>query len=377
MSNPFLSLLSANGRASEDVTTNALADCLRQSQDILGLYLEFLFGTKTRPNQILESDLRIVTQHTFSPIAVSRAQVGSRGKIDLALIDASRSVFIGVEYKVRDGEKPSRLHNYRLLMQAEGHTKHWLFEIVQIREHNFPNQEVVNAIRTWNELHEFFVRNATRLITDSDRTLLRCYCEFLELSGTVLESGSLPARRGKRHPEHVPESTSRPLYEKISRKLTDANCVIMADKNLPLHMRIQGRKWASKFPGHWHQRVWMYAKVLDTHIAYPVCQIIFHNANFTAFDYAAKMLPGWAEIASRRGMVISRGPARGWDGRKGARVEAPWKLDCQPKYFFAEDDEISVRHAIAGQVANRGYNFVDYATEQIERCLEIVDRFAA
>lgn len=374
--NPFLSLLDSLGRASEDDTTFSLAECLRLSPQTLQLYLSFLFDGAVPP-EVRDAQLCVIPQYTFSPITYECARVGSRGRIDLALIDRESSVFVGVEYKVRDAEKPSRLHNYRLLMNAEARKHHWLFEIVQKREHEFPDSTVVTRVHTWNAIHEFFINRLSSIDSTAERQRLGQYCEFLAVSATT--SAASAVRKLTKHPAYGPESRVRPLFKQILENVSVASSVIMADKNLPLHLRVQGHGWDSRFPGQWHQRIWVYAKLLDPlnpqGPTYPLFHIIFHNANFTNPEYAAKMFPRWAPLAAKAGLVISRGPAKGWDGKKGARLQAPWTLDCSPKYFLAEENENSVRRSVAGGCDDD--TFVFEASERLKRWLSLVDSFPA
>ena len=188
MKNRFARLLDTRGLATEDDTTAALADGLSNSSSLLLAFLEFLFSGSKLPSLTIEA-LEVRSQYRFSAEVGKRADVASRGRIDLAIIDRKNSIFVGVEFKVRDGENPARLHNYRLLMQAEGFKRDFLFGLVQKRQHDFSQVETVDSVHTWNEFNEYLLYRAGLLQHSLDRPWIEEFCAFLLTSSTLVAKG--------------------------------------------------------------------------------------------------------------------------------------------------------------------------------------------
>lgn len=372
-SNPLLALLDNRGRASEDTTTGVLAARLRDSPNIRAVFVDFLFQGKT-PKSVVAARLLAHNQYRFSTATQARAHVGSRGKIDLALIDQTEATFIGVEYKIRDCEKPGRLHNYRLLMDAEGLRNNWLFEVVQRREHDIEAMEYVDGVHTWNELMEFFRAKCPPFLSADDRRWIDHFLEFLHRSGTLVRADIV--KRSPRAKSGLPSDTLKAILREIRRKLpSDTIGGVRIEKNLPHHLRLGRDSWVKKFPGNWHERVWMYLRQVPNSMnVYPIFQIIFYHAAYTSFDYAERHLPDWAARATSAGLLIWRGPDKGWDGKKRVCLEQPWRLLVKPKYFYAEELEKTVA-AKALSIDNDAKQLVERAVAGFKKYGDIVESF--
>ncbi|MDQ6911428.1 MAG: hypothetical protein M3128_00950 [Verrucomicrobiota bacterium] len=372
MDNRYFRLLDSRGLASEDDTSLALAELVRASLDIRRLFLRFLFGKV--PASVLSriDELVVIPQYSFTG---STADVESLGRIDLALLLPEMHSIIGIEFKVRDREKPGRLKNYRIVINHGFRGSNWLFEVVQRPEHAI-DTAIVDRVLTWNGLYETLSHNIDEIEDVKYQSALREYLEFLALSKTILSDG-VPLRRAPRRYIGVPEenvcrSTFLDLAKRLPAGITSS---VESDKNVPPQLRLGRDKWASKFGMLWVQRIWLNLRTdAETEKHFIRSSIIFHNANFTKFEYAARMLPQWAPICSEAGFAIWRGPASGWDGKKSVQLHRPWILDCRPKYFTAQEAEAPLSRAAARSDGSLDWLFDDIL-KRLPNLLDLVDKF--
>lgn len=376
MNNRFFSLLDSRGLASENDTSRALAELLEESLQLRQLFLQFLFKERAGglPGGVWATaeHLAVVPQYSFSG---SSREVESIGCIDLALIAPARRFIIAVQFKVRDRERPGRLRHYRIMSNHEFPGPNWLFEIVQRKEHDI-DAAVVDAVLTWNDFHSFVAQNLNAFRNDPIGSAVAEYLEFLKESKTIL---SLKAKNTRKAPGFAgvpdPDVCRATFLELQRRLLPDCISTIESDRNVPRQLRLGRKSWAEKFGAVWVQRIWLNLRVEPTtgnHFLW--AHLIFHHAIFTKFDYAARMLPRWAPLCAEAGMIIRRGPAHGWDGRKGADVNAPWILDCRPKYFHAEESLAVLESASALSNGSQRW-MLEVIDRRLPKLLALIDSF--
>ena len=350
----------------------ALADLLRHSSDCRRLFLQFLFGEI--PPMVLASAERLEVRPQYS-FAGALGNVESIGRIDLALLLPQKTSMIGVEFKVRDRERPGKLRHYRMMMNHEFPGPNWLFEIVQRREHEI-EATVIDRVHSWNDLHNFLSQNLQQIRDSATRASTTEYLEFLQASRTVLPINAAQVREAPRFTGVPDSSVCRDTFLKIAGSLpADVTASIESDKNIPRQLRLGRAAWAKKFGCVWVQRIWLNLRIEpDTGHHFVWAHLIFHNAIFTKFEYASRMLPKWAAICSEAGFTIRRGPAHGWDGKKGADLHPPWVLDCRPKYFFAEEPLEELSRAATQSDGSRQWIIKDIQN-RLPGLLALVDSF--
>jgi hypothetical protein len=372
MNNRYFQLLNAKGLASEDDTSFALAELVRTSVNLRHIFLRFLFARVPPHVSAAAEHLIVKPQYSFSG---SSADVQSLGTIDLALVLPREDTIIGVEFKVRDREKPARLKNYRIVMDSGFSGPNWLFEIVQRPEHAIETT-IVDRILTWNDLHEHLSRNLDDVGNARTRGAVTDYLEFLSVSKTILSHGITLRRKPRNYPGVPDDSICRDLFLALAKRLPfGIISSVESDKNVPPQLRLGRENWGRQFGMLWLQRIWLDLRIEPTTGNYFVrSSIIFHNANFTKFDYPARMFPFWAELCRQAGFDIWRGPAKGWDGKKGMQMHPPWVLDCRPKYFGAQEAEPPLLRAAAKADGSREWLFDD-VLNRLPTLLDLVDKF--
>lgn len=326
-----------SNRLSEDDLTERLAAELREPA-MLRLFLRFLFQDELPPALRTYESAEVQTQYRFSESSRREAQVGSRGRLDLMILlrQGAKTYAVGVEHKVWDGEKPSRLHNYGLLLSREGFAEQWLCEIVREQDYDLSREAHIHAVHRWREWASFLEAE----IPPRNRNLQEAYHrlqEAMSQSGALVEG---VVRRGR-----DPRLQIRPEADSILEALVEAltaegvTAKVTGDRGLPTHIRAALPHWPGRLPGHWHDRLWIYIKEPTPGQFTFQMQVIFHNANFTDLDFSIRYFPAWAAHFNKLGCDITRGPAHGWDGHKRVYLQAPWRIDCRPKYFYAEESK--------------------------------------
>lgn len=355
----------------EDTLTEELYEGLKNT-DITDTFMHFLFGGKV-PKAILKCDtFEIDTQYRFSESSRKSAQVGSRGRLDLMLIgeQGRKKYAVGVESKVWDEEKPSRLHNYVLLLDKEPFTKSWLFEIVREKDYDVEGLGYVKGVLLWRDFYKFLVDRES----DMEPLALRA---SKKIRNAIEASGALDPRkikRGLRKGLIVSKSAESFLGRLLVRlnSVDGLQAMKMHDKGLPVKIRAGLKSWENKYGAHWHQRLWITAKEPSKGVFAFKMSFIFHNANFTDFDFSKRHLSKWASPFEELGFEIYRGPDRGWDGKKRIRIHAPYEFDTKPKYFNAEESD-TMTYALTTENEDPE-SVLDDAVDRAKKYLDIFDR---
>jgi hypothetical protein len=176
----------------EDGLTEELARSL-EIPAVRGLFLSFLFGGEVPAELNACDSFKIAVQFSFSEASRRAMKVGSRGRLDLLIVGKKDAALyaVGVEHKVWDEEKPSRLQNYRLLLNGEKFDRSWLFEIVREKDYEIEEAGYVQKVYRWSELHAFL----TSAVPKSDRPATEAW---RLLAAAMEASGALVAGRIQR-----------------------------------------------------------------------------------------------------------------------------------------------------------------------------------
>jgi hypothetical protein len=181
-------------------------------------------------------------------------------------------------------------------------------------------RSVVDRVRTWNELHDFFSQNFSSLGDGPARAAIAEYLEFLKVSNTVLPVHAKSTRKPPRFAGVPDASICREVFLQLTSSLSPGiDASIESDRNVPPQLRLGRETWRQKFGCVWVQRIWLNLRIEPNTGHYFVwAHLIFHHAQFTRFEYAARLLPQWASICSRAGLLIGGGPGArlGWTKRR-------------------------------------------------------------
>ncbi|PTY04531.1 hypothetical protein DB347_17610 [Opitutaceae bacterium EW11] len=322
---------SQGARMKEDTLTEMLAAQLARPA-INELFLRFLFEDRIPPELRACGTFEVHTQYRFSESSRQSVRVGSRGRLDLLIVGVCGDAMyaVAVEHKVWDEEKPSRLQNYRLLLNGEPFTRSWLLEIVREKDYEIDSQGHVVRVHLWRDLFCFFQEELLRL-SAADRGACLAICSAIKAAGG-LEEGRIA--RGRRLSVSL---SAESCLDSLLCHLGNIEVQKVRDKGLSVHIRAGLHSWSTRHQGHWHQRLWIFVKEPKHGVFGFQMQLVFHNANFTDFRFAAERLPVWAPAFVSAGLEIFRGPDRGWDGTKRVRVAAPFTILSRTNYCYAEE----------------------------------------